>query len=325
MAAHLIMFLLFSVLKGVHSITTVSQVSVKAGQSISIPCLYDSQYENYLKYLCKGYYYRECKYAVKTNQPDQSGKYSISDDKKQRIFTVTIKNLNAAQDSHYWCAVEIPGIWEDVRVYFHLSVISGSSSFYVDHQDITGFNGGNITIKFYSTQTGKIKWCKLGSECVTQPTGSIDGTRVSINESVHSVFTVTMSRVTTKSSGWYLCYKGDLQVPVHLTVNETFTPNKTSTKDQDEQPSGSLTALIISLTLLIFFVTVSLVIWFLLKRSKWTKRESSGTALSVTAKCDEDVTYSSVFTVTQQTTQRTERGAEDVTYSTLADYQAQST
>uniref|UniRef100_A0A668SZD5 Immunoglobulin V-set domain-containing protein n=1 Tax=Oreochromis aureus TaxID=47969 RepID=A0A668SZD5_OREAU len=94
------------------------------GQSISIPCLYDSQYENYLKYLCKGYYYRECKYAVKTNQPDQSGKYSISDDKKQRIFTVTIKNLNAAQDSHYWCAVEIPGIWEDVRVYFHLGSLT---------------------------------------------------------------------------------------------------------------------------------------------------------------------------------------------------------
>ncbi|XP_026046729.1 CMRF35-like molecule 3 [Astatotilapia calliptera] len=163
------MFLLFIVLKGDHSLTTVSQVSVKAGESISIPCLYDSQYENYLKYLCKGYYYRECTYAVKTNQPGH---------------------------------------------------------FYVVHQDITGFNGGNITIKFYSTQTGKIKWCKLGSECVTQPTGSIDGTRVSINESAHNVFTVTMSRVTTKSSGWYLCYKGDLQVPVHLTVNETFTPSK---------------------------------------------------------------------------------------------------
>ncbi|XP_039857054.1 uncharacterized protein LOC120714755 [Simochromis diagramma] len=319
MAAHLIMFLLFIVLKGDHSLTTVSQVSVKAGESISIPCLYDSQYETYLKYLCKGYYYRECTYAVKTNQPGQSGRYSISDDKKQRIFTVTIKKLNVDQDSHYWCAVEIPGIWEDVRVYFHLSVTRGPPSFYVDHQDITGFNGGNITIKFYSTQTGKIKWCKLGSECVTQPTGSIDGTRVNINESAHNVFTVTMSRVTTKSSGWYLCYKGDFQVPVHLTVNETFTPNKTSTKDQDEQPSGSLTVLIISLTLLIFFVTVSLVIWFLLKRSKWTKRESSGTALSFTAKCDVAVTYSSVFFMTEQTTQRTERGAEDVTYSTLAD------
>uniref|UniRef100_A0A3Q2VPZ9 Immunoglobulin domain-containing protein n=1 Tax=Haplochromis burtoni TaxID=8153 RepID=A0A3Q2VPZ9_HAPBU len=108
-------------------LTTVSQVSVKAGESISIPCLYDSQYETYLKYLCKGYYYRECTYAVKTNQPGQSGKYSISDDKKQRIFTVTIKKLNADQDSHYWCAVEIPGIWKDVRVYFHLSVTRGKN------------------------------------------------------------------------------------------------------------------------------------------------------------------------------------------------------
>lgn len=100
---------------------------MKAGESISIPCLYDSQYENYLKYLCKGYYYRECTYAVDTNQPGESGKYSISDDKKQRIFTVTIKKLNTDQDSYYWCAVEIPGIWGDVRVYFHLSVIKGKN------------------------------------------------------------------------------------------------------------------------------------------------------------------------------------------------------
>uniref|UniRef100_A0A3Q0SFE0 Immunoglobulin domain-containing protein n=1 Tax=Amphilophus citrinellus TaxID=61819 RepID=A0A3Q0SFE0_AMPCI len=111
----------------VHSITTVSRVSVEAGKSISIPCLYDFQYINHVKYLCEGYSWNSCSYAVKTNEPDRSGKYSISDDKKQRIFTVTIKNVTD-QNSHYWCVVEIPGIYVDIGKYFQLSVTRGKSS-----------------------------------------------------------------------------------------------------------------------------------------------------------------------------------------------------
>uniref|UniRef100_A0A669BR67 Immunoglobulin V-set domain-containing protein n=1 Tax=Oreochromis niloticus TaxID=8128 RepID=A0A669BR67_ORENI len=90
----------------------ISKVSVKAGKSISIPCLYESQYKNHVKYLCEGYYWTSCSYAVETNKPDPSGKYLISDDKKQNIFTVTINNGLRTKDSGwYWCAkgdIQIP-------------------------------------------------------------------------------------------------------------------------------------------------------------------------------------------------------------------------
>lgn len=105
------------------AISKISKVFVKAGASISIPCLYDAQYKNNVKYLCKGYYWNTCSYAVKTNSPDGSGKYLISDSKRQSIFNVTIKQLRV-DNAHYWCAVEIGG-GADVKQYFQLSVTKG--------------------------------------------------------------------------------------------------------------------------------------------------------------------------------------------------------
>uniref|UniRef100_A0A3B4ZDZ8 Immunoglobulin V-set domain-containing protein n=1 Tax=Seriola lalandi dorsalis TaxID=1841481 RepID=A0A3B4ZDZ8_SERLL len=113
---------------GVHSVITVSKVSVKAGDSITIPCRYGSEYMDHVKYLCKGSHWKFCSYAVKTNQPRSSGKFSISDDKKQRIFTVTIKDLTNT-DTDYWCIVEINGGADDghfmkinfVSLFFFLS------------------------------------------------------------------------------------------------------------------------------------------------------------------------------------------------------------
>uniref|UniRef100_A0A4W6DGK5 Immunoglobulin domain-containing protein n=1 Tax=Lates calcarifer TaxID=8187 RepID=A0A4W6DGK5_LATCA len=203
------------------SITAVSKVSVRAGDSITIPCLYDSKYRNHVKYLCKGYYWSSCSYTVKTNQPYSSGKFSISDDKTQRIFPVTVKDL-MDKDTDYWCAVEI-NRGDDIRKYFHLSVTRGKSP-----QSTL-----NITISCKYTTAGEIKWCRLGRNCVTGSSGSIDGTTVSINSSVPNVFTVTMSGLTTQSSGWYLCVKGDFQMPVHVTVTEKpTTSNSFATNDR---------------------------------------------------------------------------------------------
>ncbi|XP_044070998.1 uncharacterized protein LOC122884754 [Siniperca chuatsi] len=338
MAVHLRILLILTGLTGIHSITIVSQVSVKVGESITIPCLYDSQYKNHVKYLCKGYYWSSCSYAVQTNQPQNPGKFSISDDKNQRIFTVTIKDLTD-KDADYWCAVGIIG-GADIREYFHLSVTRGTPSLYVDYQEITGFNGENITINCQYSNSGEGKWCRLGSSCVSRPWGSIDGTTVTINTSVHNVFTVTMSGLKTKSSGWYLCVKGDLQMPVHVTVTEqptttalattrcltTISPtpepvnptavfaDKAPNIVQDEQHSASidLKSLIIPLSVLIFIVMVTLFIWFMLKKHQQNKAASS----AMTA-AEEDVTYSNTEHM-RKTSRQVVANDESVTYSTLA-------
>lgn len=110
---------------GAHGVTTVSEVSVKAGDSITIPCLYDPQYTRNVKYLCKGYYWSSCLYLTDTNQRRRSERYSLSDNKKQRIFTVTIKDVKD-RDIDYWCGVSVDGE-SDARQPFQLSVKTGKS------------------------------------------------------------------------------------------------------------------------------------------------------------------------------------------------------
>ncbi|TWW78970.1 hypothetical protein D4764_11G0010910 [Takifugu flavidus] len=164
-----------------------------------------------------------------------------------------------------------------------MSVTRDVSSLYVDHQEVTGFIGGQTTIKCYYQNSGQAKWCRVGGPCVTQSQGSIDGTTVFINETPPSVFTVTMSGLKMEDSGWYWCSRGDLQMPVQIIVREkpsttaqpeTFTSpelvspsttneaEKPSTTDETEKPSttdedapnslsGSFTIVIISLYLFI--------------------------------------------------------------------------
>jgi len=108
----------------------------------------------------------------------------------------------------------------------------------VDEQKRTGFRGeeitinyhyhnvGEITIDYYHHNIGDIKWCRLGSSCVTWPNGSLDNSRVTINANDSQVLTVTMRGLRTESSGWYWCVKGDLQMPVHITVTEKPTTSK---------------------------------------------------------------------------------------------------
>ncbi|CAI5654313.1 unnamed protein product [Oreochromis niloticus] len=279
MAAHLIILLLFSVLKGVHSITTVSKVSVKAGQSISIPCLYESQYKNHVKYLCEGYYWRNCNDAVKTNKPDALGKYLISDDKKLNIFTVTINQLTY-ENTDYWCVVEINNGPDDGQ-YFQLSVSSGTPSLYVAHQRITGYIGESITIRCHHSNSGEMKWCRLGRNCVTGSSGSIDGTTVTAHMTDPNVFTVTMSGLKSEDSGWYWCAKGDIQIPVYLKLI-TIGENKQHRASFDPR------ILIIPLSVLIWIVIVVLFIWFIL-RHKQRKADSS-----VTPVAEEEIIYSDV-------------------------------
>ena len=103
---------------------------------------------------------------------------------------------------------------------------SDTPSLYVDDQRITGNKGDNITISCHHRISGGVKWCRLGSSCVTGSSGSMGGTEVTIDTSASNVSTVTMSGLKTESSGWYLCVKGDLQMPVYVTVTGQSTTSK---------------------------------------------------------------------------------------------------
>ncbi|XP_029926956.1 polymeric immunoglobulin receptor-like [Myripristis murdjan] len=313
---------------GIHSIITVNKVSVRAGGSISIPCFYDPRYKNHVKYLCKGAGWYGCTYEVKTNQPSTSGRFSISDDKKQRIFAVTINDLTAA-DTDYWCIVEINNGADDGQK-FQLSVSTGLPSLYVDKQEVTGFKGGSVTVSCRSTFSGRMKWCRLGSICVTE-SGSIDRTAVTISASIGNVVNVTMSDLRFESSGWYWCAKGNLQMPVHITVYEqtttttttTISPTTTNispgTVEGQQSPSKYLKSFIISLSLLIFIVMVALFIWWMLKRRQQAEKIDSSPATVA----EQEITYSDVKHIKKPSRQRSYAESNvDVLYSTVAPKQS---
>ncbi|XP_047659574.1 CMRF35-like molecule 3 [Tachysurus fulvidraco] len=86
----------------------VTTVTGYRGRSVQIKCPYESGYEDYNKYLCRG----ECSYSGSTDIPVQSGsrakdpRFSLYDDKTSRVFTVTITDLRPEDGGTYWCAIE---------------------------------------------------------------------------------------------------------------------------------------------------------------------------------------------------------------------------
>ncbi len=108
-------------------------------------------------------------------------------------------------------------------LYCVLCFFQGMSQLFVDKQKVSAFERGSVTVVCLYKYLSATEWCKLGSTCVTDPTGSIDGTTVTINASVPNIVSVTMSELRTESSGWYWCANRDFQMPVHLTVHELPT------------------------------------------------------------------------------------------------------
>uniref|UniRef100_A0A669EQR6 Immunoglobulin domain-containing protein n=1 Tax=Oreochromis niloticus TaxID=8128 RepID=A0A669EQR6_ORENI len=190
----------------------------------------------------------------------------------------------------------------------------GTPSLYVDHQRITGYIEESITIRCHHSNSGEMKWCRLGRNCVTGSSGSTDGTTVTAHMRDPNVFTVTMSGLRTKDSGWYWCAKGDIQIPVYLTVTEKPITTTTTAATTPTTATGSSTThtvagsgtittveenkehrasfdpkiLIIPLSVLTLIVIVMLFIWFIM-RHKQNKAESSATAMG-----GDEVTYSEV-------------------------------
>uniref|UniRef100_A0A4W6CY25 Immunoglobulin domain-containing protein n=1 Tax=Lates calcarifer TaxID=8187 RepID=A0A4W6CY25_LATCA len=71
------------------------------GGSVSISCVYNSQYRNNLKYICRGKQPSTC---LQTSEGEK-GRYSIHDDNKNQVFTVTISDLSSVDAGKYWCGV----------------------------------------------------------------------------------------------------------------------------------------------------------------------------------------------------------------------------
>ncbi|XP_073687337.1 CMRF35-like molecule 9 [Garra rufa] len=104
------MFSMFVVPLVFSSICTVvvgapKTVTGHRGESFDIKCRYTSGYESNSKYFCKG----KCNIGnknivVKSGSKDR--RFSLTDNRKDKVFTVTITDLRTTDQGQYWCAVE---------------------------------------------------------------------------------------------------------------------------------------------------------------------------------------------------------------------------
>uniref|UniRef100_A0A3B1K7I6 Ig-like domain-containing protein n=1 Tax=Astyanax mexicanus TaxID=7994 RepID=A0A3B1K7I6_ASTMX len=80
--------------------------------STSVQCPYESGYEKYMKYLCRG----ECSslswgnkdIPVKSGSTAKDQRFSLKDDTAARVFTVTITDLRSEDAGQYWCGIKRP-------------------------------------------------------------------------------------------------------------------------------------------------------------------------------------------------------------------------
>ncbi|CAI5679526.1 unnamed protein product [Oreochromis niloticus] len=85
---------------------TVTKVQSYEGHSESVSCRYESQYQNSLKYICRGNRPSTClQQALITSDTKQNARFRLDDDKVLGTFTVTISNLTRNDSGSYLCGV----------------------------------------------------------------------------------------------------------------------------------------------------------------------------------------------------------------------------
>ncbi|XP_055758772.1 G8 domain-containing protein DDB_G0286311-like [Salvelinus fontinalis] len=77
--------------------------------------------------------------------------------------------------------------------------------------------------------------------------GILDGTSVTSQQTIdhnnRHILTVTLNGLNMGDTGWYWCSRGDLQMPVHITVNQ-LTTTQCTTPASTTTPTPSSTIII---------------------------------------------------------------------------------
>ncbi|XP_072419288.1 uncharacterized protein [Chiloscyllium punctatum] len=121
------------------------------GRAITISCHYEARwYQSNTKYWCQGWT-RQCKVIATTNWPN--GRTSITDNKTQGIFLVTIKNLQWGDAGWYSCGIEAPGLDPMFIIKLHISdeAVSVPGLRYLSQPNVS-CSGGSVTVSCESAQ-----------------------------------------------------------------------------------------------------------------------------------------------------------------------------
>ncbi|XP_059805786.1 CMRF35-like molecule 5 [Hypanus sabinus] len=214
------------------------------GRAITIDCHYEAKYLSHAKYWCRGWT-DHCTVLVETNdQHRQRGRVSITDNPEQRIFTVTMENLQSADTGWYGCGVTDRSL--EMKFYVYLQVFEFSGALWAE-ENVRGDVGRAITIDCYYKENYRSHtkyWCRgWTDQCtVLVETNGQHGRsgRVSITDNPEQgIFTVSMEDLHSEDTGWYGCgitTRHDPIFNVHLQVSnaEQTTTQSSGTVEKSE-------------------------------------------------------------------------------------------
>ncbi|XP_075759842.1 CMRF35-like molecule 6 isoform X2 [Pelodiscus sinensis] len=117
-------------LAGCWAVTGPGSVRGRPGGSVTVECGYEKGYEDYSKFWCREGIWRETRlcsdgHLVETTERETEvtrGRFSIRDNRTQRVFTVTVENLTLADAGKYQCGVERALLQTDLRHTVSVSV-----------------------------------------------------------------------------------------------------------------------------------------------------------------------------------------------------------
>ncbi|RXN32456.1 polymeric immunoglobulin receptor-like protein [Labeo rohita] len=216
-------------------VTSIS-VTGYSGGGVIITCRYDRKYTANAKYFCKGEWSKSTD-QIKTynkNKWVHSGRFSLYDDTRAAVFTVTIRDLSEQDSDIYYCGTDIYAKM-DSYTEVNLNIITGV----VSSISVTGYSGGGVIITcrydrkytanakyFCKGQKPKIpqtKWCSDLIRTEEKEKWVYDKRFFLYDDTSAAVFTVTIRDLSEQDSGTYQCasdisWIGDSYNEVNLNV-----------------------------------------------------------------------------------------------------------
>uniref|UniRef100_A0A3Q1J084 Ig-like domain-containing protein n=1 Tax=Anabas testudineus TaxID=64144 RepID=A0A3Q1J084_ANATE len=198
-----------------------TKVQSYEGGSVSISCPYESLDQNNMKYICRGNQPSSClQQALITSNNRQNTQFSLTDDKVSRKFTVTITSLTQKDSGSYLCGVQrntgldvFSAVDLEVRGESIIIIISENTCC-DSSTKVQSYEGGSVSIccPYESQDQNNMKYICRGnqpSSCLQQAlitSNNRQNTQFSLTDDKESrKFTVTITSLTQKDSGSYLC------------------------------------------------------------------------------------------------------------------------